>query len=856
MTEIPSKDDMTASAVVQNILYMYPNVRTEFIEVPDMEKLIKATEGEYRLYGHNTSPIEFDVEIVLAKKIEFLTKLNLNYVSVNAAELIRCLEQCKNIQSIDLKIINEGDEIFPPVSLPNLTRFHYRQLHGPTGGFENVYPYLTEERVKSLLFFRPLNQLWTKKMNVKVVVNYHTVLETQCEDSGSKIYLTANNGTKYIYENLQCFENVNSVYLFDHCGTTDIRFDATKIPSKDSLATLAVELPIWNQLNEDINHFKNLRELYLSSYSQKYANAGLNYRRTIVLGELPVTIQILTFDDLVVHAQLSKKNKLKLDSLSLINCKFFNDEPLDNLDSSQFLVNELNIIADGTGIEIYRPNWNLMKFLLQTNCEKIYFSSFDWHADSDFKEGGKAYLKECGIPNNTLRFLKRLKNSEIEWKVVEVAEHNKIRRELTHVDKFAIIVANDEFRRTEETGLASSSYGCSWIEPFNGFDHLDGFYQNGRTDVTDYSPCKPFPNKPNVEKAHLKFVEIQATCFPFNNLMGCGKLKSLTLENVKLIKNFVGSIDLPQLKEFFCMSTENLPSISAIPKFYSEDKMCASLFFNKNSFHNLWKKDVNTLIGVDNEIILELNHYKGLIRIQFCNYASKIIAVSGMLEHPQENCKSLVIYYCSGLSEMQHIPNMTLTYLNLSIVDVNLTAILDSHSFPCLQSIFYEPMKPGAILDLCKIPPTVKKVGLAQLELNISAEYTCDSLAINNCKLTSDFKANVQNFLRVRKFVIVGGYRFVRDWKILQPLMEANICDVIYIKFIEWDQVSRNKIVSEKLISWGLTTDHYLFELIRCNGLFSVTRSYTWSQNTRNIDKEIDELTGCDITPKRIYQNI
>lgn len=734
MVKLPGADRPEASAVIAKLVELNPNICNEKIPIPDIPEVEHS--HEFRLYGKQTS--EKFTGIPSSKQVTMLTVLDLNFVSVDACRLISCLKECINLRTIEMIIINEGDGLFPRISLPKLRKFFYRQLNGPT----EHYPYITDERIESLLFFGHLEQLWKNEMTVKVIVTTLSILEVQHDDLQCTVYLTAAEGTKSLYDNLKNFKNLTHVYLLDHNGKSEICLEMEKVPGQMCLETLAVDLPRWNKtVNQDIQKFQNLKELYLSAYSQKYSHAGIEYRRLVVLYYLPHTLRILSLSDVFVAIQSKEgiQYDLEFDSLSFVNCTFVDDFPLERMDPSKFKVQNVIFYINQVNhkqMNIYEPTWELLDFLIShESCKSFYFGSFQWTFENQLKDELLPMLEHLGVPNNS-PFFSFENNGGWKGKVVEKSEHFQLLYKLTYKNKFTM-PEKDEFRKIDkEEAVSSFSYAISWIPLFQTHQNLEpAFVLDGSAGQNEYISFAGLERKSTIKKIHLKRVEINAKSFVLN-LRGCNELVSLSLQNVKVEQKFFGSVNLPNIREFLYVLDEHLVTGLgySIVNFFDRERMKSTLFFNKNSFEDLWTKAINVLIAVDNTRVLEFNHEKGLIWLQYCNYASEIISKSGVLKETEEatqEIKTLIIHGCSGLSGLGNLPGNSLTYLNLTKVDINFTTLLESASFPCLRFLFLEPNCKSTVLDLCKIPPSVHTVGLASMSLKISDNYiTCDCLTL------------------------------------------------------------------------------------------------------------------------------
>ncbi|KAJ6644217.1 Mitogen-activated protein kinase HOG1, partial [Pseudolycoriella hygida] len=137
MVQLPGIERPEASAVIEKLLTMTPNIPNEKMDIP----IIREAENmhEFRLYGKEAS--EKFIDIPNPKKGAILHTLDLNFVSVNAVHLASCLKECVNLNSIEMSVFNEDDGLFPKISLPKLRKFFYRQLNGP----KDFHSYLTED---------------------------------------------------------------------------------------------------------------------------------------------------------------------------------------------------------------------------------------------------------------------------------------------------------------------------------------------------------------------------------------------------------------------------------------------------------------------------------------------------------------------------------------------------------------------------------------------------------------------------------------------------------------------------------------------------------------------------------------
>ncbi|KAJ6648400.1 Mitogen-activated protein kinase 13 [Pseudolycoriella hygida] len=838
MVKLPGADRPEASDIIAKLVEMTPNISDEKIDIP----VIREAENrhEFRLYGKKTS--EKFIELPAWKRGDMLHTLDLNFVSVDAVDLTSCLKECVNLRSIEMSVFNEGDGFFPKISLRKLRKFFYRQLNGP----ENHYDYLTETRVESLLFFGPLEQLWENQMTVKIIITKLSVIEVQHEeDKKCKIYLTAVEGTKRLYDNLKNVENLTHIYFLDAYGNSEVRLDLSKFPEQ-TLETLVVDLPQWKirpNVNEEISKFEHLKELFLSAYSQKdmlmYAQLYLStkvctpfedrieIRPKLYLNLLPQSIRVLSLSELVLDIKLgSGQRHLELDSLSINNCTFHDNFPFERMDSRDFKVKNVsffvNISPPGI-LNIYEPTWALLNFLVENETwESLYFGPFRWTQAGQSDDGLIQTLEEMGVPANSPFFYLNRNGG----KAVDISEHTKLTRKHTYRN-FFMMPEQDEFQASEHVGIMSASFSTSKIPLFESHRNLDpAFVIDGTSGQNDYKTFTSLEGKATLKRILLKRVEIaKPKVFPFL-LKGCKELVSLSLQNVKVPENFGGMVDLPNIKEFLYVLDEHLLHTLeySITDFFTKERMKSSLFFNKKSFKDLWDKSINVLIAVDNVRVLELNHEKQLIWLQNCNYAYDIISESGMLEESPQDIKTFIVHCCLGLREFKRIPSKTLMYLSLTKVDINFNSLLDSGSFPCLQYLFLESNHKSNSLDLSKIPSTVRQVGLTSITVRISHLFdTCDILTLNECILPRDFASEFLPFLRVRKIGLLGPIFFAKYGEILDELYDnPEICQVIYVNRGAHFIPDRAKKMSSLLTSLGLGKSDG-FEVSRKTGQWSLT---------------------------------
>lgn len=843
MVQLPGIRRPDASDVIAKLIEMSPNLRNEKIPIPNIPD--KEDPNVFRLYGKETSE-EF-TGIPATKNMKMLTLLDLNFVTVDAGKLISCLKECENLTTIEMIVINEGDRLFEKISLPKLRKFYYRQLNVTTQNYPYI-PYITNERMESLLFFGPLEQLWENKMSVKVVVKSLTILQIQYdEDEQCSVHLTATEGTVNLYDNMRKFKNLAHVYLLDHRAESGIYLELKKFPEM-CLKTLAVNLQNWNDtVNEDITRFQSLKELYLSIGRDR---AGIISRPVVLLSCLPSTLIILSLRDVLVAIQTDEgiECHLQFESLSFIDCSFCDDFTLEKMDPANFNVKKVFFIInrmEHKKKKIYRPTWELLDFLISHEvCKSFYFGSFEWSHEYASKDELLPHLEHAGVLINTPSFSFE-HNGEWRGKAVGISEHFKILNERTYINRF-MMTEKDDFQEIERNDeLISIGHATSQIANFQTYKHNEpAFVIDGSNGTNEYLQFEGLQNKATIKRINLKRVAINASSFVLN-FRGCKELVTLSMENVKVAQKFFSCVDLPNIKEFFFVLDEHLTQKDIKKNFFDIGRMKSTLFFNKNTFKGLWTRAINVLIAVDNARVLEFNHEKELVWLQNCDYASDIIKDSGLLEESAEEIKIFIIHDCTGLTGITNLQSSThLTYLHLTKVDINFSDLLKLGSFPRLQFLYLEANDKSTELDLYAIPKSVHTVGLASMSLTISNEVEFDCLTIKNCYLPEDFEDNQLPFLKVRRIGLIGPALIAKHGKILEKLfVDEKICKEIYIKNAapEWLRY-RAKELYGLLMSLNLNREGFTgFEVSR-------HRSKQWSLHVHDIkSKEEHILLGADI---------
>ncbi|XP_035715083.1 uncharacterized protein LOC118438647 [Folsomia candida] len=273
-------------------------------------------------------------------------------------------------------------------------------------------------------------------------------------------------------------------------------------------------------------------------------------------------------------------------------------------------------------------------------------------------------------------------------------------------------------------------------------------------------------------------------------LMGCNLLESLFLENVVWTAQTKIKTDLVSLKVFKYFErylvVGNMDRLSC-------DKLNDILFFSKDGYTNFWKRDINIVISLSDQLNVILNHDLGEVTVQSVKQADDLLVKLGI---QTESVSSLILNNCNLPHNL--IPSH-LTSLNIRHVDDVLFEhlVTPPNRFPNLKNLYYEAHRNNVQdLDMSQIPQNLENLLIGGMSVTTLASVTCKNLSFSNCTFCPEFFQSYPQFLKVEKLIFFGGPTRTPNAEEVSSLIEDK--NLIWVAFILFDPSDEHTIVYDR----------------------------------------------------------
>lgn len=319
----------------------------------------------------------------------------------------------------------------------------------------------------------------------------------------------------------------------------------------------------------------------------------------------------------------------------------------------------------------------------------------------------------------------------------------------------------------------------------------DQYYFDGASEEEWKLPKNPVLFPPPKKLGDKQVKEIVIKNATVGNIalqfMGCKRLESLILENIRWTAATQIKTDLPALKVYHYFESLSADRMTSL----SRGKIKDILFFCKDGFQNFWERGIDLIISLHFQLNVILNHKLGEVTLQNVEGAAELLANLGV------EAGSLNLNCC-------HIPHTLLpshlTSLNIRYVDGIQFADLVSppNRFPNLKNLYYEAHRDNVQdLDMGQIPGNLENILIGGMSVISLGNVRCKNLSFSDCTFSSEFFQTYPKLLTVEKLVFFGGPTRTPDAEEVSSLVE-DTTSLVWVAFVLFDPSDEYRIVFDR----------------------------------------------------------